>query len=158
MADRKKQRRGLNRSTEHVYKCNSTVWTWLLCGVEIICSCYSINTFIIYHRRSTRIKGREELGWSSIFRITWLQFVHAGTGHCTKDTHTGQKVFSCCRPAASSRSLDPRGHLCCLTRSPPRNPAAPAAAPSPSLPSLTLNYEEHKYLFCNSLNTKNPNN
>lgn len=41
-------------------------------------------------------------------------------------------------PAASSLSPDPTGHLCCRTRSPPHNPEAPAATPSPSPQPPTL--------------------
>lgn len=42
---------------------------------------------------------------------------------------------SCHQPAAFSQSLGPTVRLCCLTRSPPRTPGAPAAAPSPTLPT-----------------------
>lgn len=59
--------------------------------------------------------------WSSILGQITVQ-----------ETNTGA-LSSFHQPGASSRSLDPTGRLCCLTRTPPRTPEAPAAAPSPSL-------------------------
>lgn len=53
-----------------------------------------------------------------------------------KNCASKQHQFS--RPAASSLSPDPTGHLCCQTRSPPHNPEAPAATPSPSPQPPTL--------------------
>lgn len=49
-----------------------------------------------------------------------------------------QHQLSCCRPAASSLSPHPTGHLCCRTRSPPHTPEAPAATPPPSPQPPTL--------------------
>lgn len=71
--------------------------------------------------------------------------------HITVQESPTQTASSCCRPAASSQSLDPTGRLCCPTQSPPRTPEAPAAAPSPSLPThLSVRVVSNdNYLLCN---------
>lgn len=65
--------------------------------------------------------------------------ISAQISDCKRIKHT-----SCHQTGASSRSLDPTGHLCCPTQSPPHTPEVLAAAPFPNL-LIHLDIKGRKY-------------
>lgn len=103
----------------------------------------------VYKTEITVGSGLEDVEVHPPFVHYLLLFIHSGPCRCLYKKYT-QSLSSCHQPGASSRSPDPTARLCCLTRSPPRTPAAPAAAPSPSL--LTrLDVKRHRKVISKAI-------